>query len=82
MEKNSKIIERLMPTKTIFRGLINASYLSIGHFVSMAINLIGFIFIARLLGPNDYGIYVTVGAFVGMFDIITFYGINKVVLRE
>jgi len=82
MEKNSKIIERLMPTKTIFRGLINVSYLSIGHFVSMAINLIGFIFIARLLGPNDYGIYITVGAFVGMFDIITFYGINKVVLRE
>lgn len=82
MGKNLKIIERLMPTKEIFRGLINASYLSIGHFVSMAINLIGFIFIARLLGPNDYGIYITVGAFVGMFDIITFYGINKVVLRE
>lgn len=72
----------LMPTKGIWRGLKNASYLTIGHFLSMAISLIGFIYIARLLGPNDYGIYVTVGAFVGMFDIITFYGINKVILRE
>jgi len=82
MKKYSDIIGRVMPTKKILRGLKNASYLTIGHFLSMAISFIGFIYIARLLGPNDYGIYVTVGAFVGMFDIITFYGINKVVLRE
>jgi len=82
MKKYSDIIKMLIPPKQIIRGLKNASYLGIGHFLSMAISFVGFIFVARLLGPNDYGIYATVGAFVGMFDIITVYGINKVVLRE
>ena len=81
-KKYSNIIRMLMPTKKILRGLKNTSYLAIGHFLSLAISFIGIIYIARILGPSDYGIYVTVGAFVGMFDIITFYGINKVILRE
>jgi len=82
MKKILDLYKILIPTKKIFRGLKNASYLAIAHIFSMAINLIGFIFIARLLGPDNYGIYTTVVAFVAMFDIITFYGINKVVLRE
>jgi len=82
MKKYLDIIKAPMPTKKIFRGLKNASYLAIGHFISLAISFFGMVYIARMLGPNNYGIYVTVGAFVGMFDIITFYGINKVVLRE
>jgi O-antigen/teichoic acid export membrane protein/glycosyltransferase involved in cell wall biosynthesis len=81
MEKNSESSDLFTPT-ILWRGLKNASYLAVGHFFSMAISFIGFVYIARLLGPSDYGIYATVGAFVGMFDVITFYGINKVVLRE
>jgi len=34
------------------------------------------------LGPVDYGIYVTVGAFVGLFGVLTFGGLRKVILRE
>jgi len=82
MKKYSDITKMLMPPRKLLRGLKNASYLGIGHFLSMIISFVGFIFIARLLGPNDYGIYATVGAFVGMFDIITVYGVNKVILRE
>ena len=82
MEKYSDIIKMLMPAKKIWRGLKNASYLTIGYFLSIVINFFGFIFIARLLGPSDYGIYVTVGAFVGLFSIITLSGLTKVVLRE
>ena len=67
----SKILE-LFPTKKLFRGLKNASYLTVGYILSMIINFIGFIYIARLLGPSNYGIYATVGAFVGLFNIITF----------
>jgi len=82
MKKYSDIIETMIPTEKIWKGLKNASYLTIGHFLSMVISFIGLIYIARLLGPSEYGIYATVGAFVGMFDLITVYGINKVVLRE
>ena len=80
--KNKSDVEEEFTASTIFRGLKNASYLATGHFLSMLISFIGFVYIARLLGPSDYGIYATVGAFVGMFDVITVYGINKVVLRE
>lgn len=66
----------------ISKGLKNASFLTIGTIFSQVISLIGFIYIARLLGPSDYGIYTTVGAFVGLFSIMTFSGINRVVLRE
>jgi len=82
MKKSSDVIRRLMPAGKILRGLKNVSYLTIGHFVSLAISFFGLIYIARILGPSNYGVYTTVGVFVGMFDIITFYGINKIVLRE
>ena len=82
IKKYFHIIELLIPSKKIRRGLKNVSYLTIGQFISLIISFFGLIYIARLLGPSDYGIYVTVSAFVGMFVIITFEGINKVVLRE
>jgi O-antigen/teichoic acid export membrane protein len=66
----------------LLRGIRNASYLAAGNFVTQVISFIGFIYIARMLGPYDYGIYVTVGAFVGMFDILLLGGLNKTVMRE
>lgn len=82
MKKLKHIIEMFFPSKMILKGLKNASYLTFGHFITMLISFFGFIYIARILGPDDFGIYVTVAAFVGIFDILTFQGINKVILRE
>ena len=82
MTKYTDIIKMFIPAKKLFRGLKNASYLTIAHIVSMFINLVGFIFIARILGPSNYGIYATVGAFIGLFWLLTFNGITKVILRE
>lgn len=66
----------------VLRGLRNASYLALGNLLSQVIGLVGFAYIARVLGPSDYGIYVTVGAFVGMFDVLLLVGLNKVIIRE
>lgn len=66
----------------IWRGIKNASYLAIGNLIVQIIAFFGFIYIARILGPNGYGIYVTVGAFVGTFDILLLGGLNRAVLRE
>ena len=64
------------------RGLANASFRTAGNFLSQAISFVGFVFIARMLGAEDYGIYVTVGAFVGMFDLLLLTGLHKTILRE
>lgn len=82
MKKYSDFVKSLMPTKKIWRGLKNATYLSFGNLLGLFINFFGFIYIARSLGPSDYGMYSTIGAFVGLFSIITFTGFTKVVLRE
>jgi len=66
----------------LFQGLKNASYLALGNLLSKVIVFIGFIFIARLLGPENYGIYATVGAFVGFFQIFLVQGLSKVIVRE
>ena len=64
------------------RGIKNSSYLAVGQFISQAVSLIGFIYIAKMLGPENFGIYNIVTAFVGVFALLTFSGINKVVLRD
>jgi len=66
----------------LLRGIRNASYLALGNLVAQAIGLVGFAYIARVLGPHDYGTYLTVGAFVGMFDVLLLGGLNKVIIRE
>ena len=63
-------------------GLQNSSYLAIGHAVSLIIQLLGFVYIARELGARDYGYYATVGAFVAFFVLFTFGGLTRVALRE
>jgi len=66
----------------ISRGIKNASYLAIGNLLTQFVSFVGFIFIARMLGPDNYGIYVTVGAFVGLFEILLLLGLNKTIIRE
>ncbi len=66
----------------VLRGIKNASYLALGNLVAQAIGLVGFAYIARVLGPHDYGTYLTVGTFVGMFDVFLLGGLNKVIIRE
>lgn len=67
---------------SIMRGLKNVSYLTAGNIISKLISFVGMIFIARWLGPEKYGIYVTVTVFVGLFGILTMNGLKKVVIRR
>jgi O-antigen/teichoic acid export membrane protein len=64
------------------KGVTKASCLAIGNVVSQGIAVVGFIYIAKLLGPSNYGVYASVGAFVTMFNIFTFDGLGKVLIRE
>ena len=78
-----KFGKKIFPVSTkILRGLKNTSYLAVGNIISLLINFIGFIYIARLLGVHDFGIYAMVGAFVSIFDLFLLKGLKKPVLRE
>ncbi len=61
--------------------MANASWLAMGNLVTQAIVLAGFIYIARTLGKEQYGVYATVVAYVAMFTMFTFKGLNKVIVR-
>lgn len=63
-------------------GVKNASCLTAGNTLSQLIGLIAFFYIARILGPENYGIYTTVVAFVSFFHLFTFTGLSKSIIRE
>ena len=64
------------------RGILNASYLTIGNAISQIIGIFGFIYIARILGPETYGVFIMVTSFVGLFTIFTFKGLNRAIVRD
>jgi len=67
---------------TFQRGIKNASFMGLGTLVSQVIGFVGFLFIARLFGPEKYGVYATVLAFVMLFHLFTANGLQKVIVRE
>ncbi len=60
----------------------NTIFLSVGNVLSTIITFIGFIYIAKILGPEDYGIYTTVGNFVGIFTFFSLTGLHRVIIRD
>lgn len=64
------------------RGMKNTSHLLIGTLATQIVNIAGFTYIARSMGPETYGLYISVGAFVSVFYIFTFDGLNKALLRN
>ena len=60
----------------------NIIYLTGASVFAQLISLVGAFYIPRLLGPEKYGVFQIVGAYVGIFTFLTFDGINKIILRE
>lgn len=68
--------------ETFKRGFKNASYMSIGNLISQLIGFVGIVFIARLFGPDKFGVYATVIAYVMFFHLFVVLGLSKVIVRE
>ncbi len=64
------------------RALRNVSYLTAGQLATQFVAFLGMTIIARELGPDNYGLYVTVFTFVGAFDILNLKGTSRVLIRE
>jgi O-antigen/teichoic acid export membrane protein len=72
----------MFETAEIKRGLKNTSYLVAGNMGIYVISFFAAVYIARTLGPDNYGIYSTVTTFVAMFAFITLPGLNNTLVRE
>jgi O-antigen/teichoic acid export membrane protein len=63
-------------------GFNNTLYLITGNVVGQILSFVFTVYIAKKLGPSEFGVFNTVSAFVGMFSFLTFQGYQKVLIRE
>jgi O-antigen/teichoic acid export membrane protein len=64
------------------RHFFNTGWQFIGTFIMMPLTFLVNIYIARNLGPVDYGILNYVISFVGLFAVLSATGIDSILLRE
>tara|TARA_Y100000588_G_C14267332_1_gene930547 strand:- start:889 stop:3156 length:2268 start_codon:yes stop_codon:yes gene_type:complete len=70
------------PSTLIRTGLTNATFLTVINVFISFIQFLSQIYVVRVLGPSDYGIWITVGAFNALFGFFGIGGYNKVMIRE
>jgi len=61
---------------------INTSWLLFNNIFGMVIALFVSVYVARYLGPNNYGLFSYAGSFVGLFAGIATLGLDNIVVRE
>jgi O-antigen/teichoic acid export membrane protein len=60
----------------------NTSFDVVGRIIQLIVGSATVIILTRYLGPNDYGLYVLVIAFIGLFSDISGLGINMTIARK
>ena len=62
--------------------LKNTSWMFFGRFFTLGVSFFIGIYIARYLGPSNYGLLSYVTSFVGLFGFLASFGIDSIVSRE
>ena len=60
----------------------NTSWLAFERLFRMALGLVGWLYIARYLGPEAYGLLNYALSFVGLFATVAALGVDQLLLRE
>lgn len=60
----------------------NAGWLFFGKIIQMLAGLFVGIYVARYLGPSQYGLLNYAIAFVGLFSVVASLGLNEIIVRE
>lgn len=76
------LARRLEGRDTILRSLDNSLWLFADQIVRMAAGLLVGVWLARYLGPEQYGWLSYAAALVGTVGVVTSLGLNAVVVRE
>lgn len=69
-------------SRTIFEVIKNFSWLSFDRIIRLAIGVIIFGWVARYLGPDKFGLYNYVIAFIALFNAFTTLGLSGIVVRD
>jgi len=75
----SLLFENKTIKQTIFK---NTFWLGLAEGVTKILNLILFIYAARILGATEYGKLTFAFAFVGLFTVLTEFGVPNIMVRE
>ncbi|TQD24055.1 flippase [Methanolobus vulcani] len=61
---------------------VNTSWLFFEHIVRLSVALFVSVYVARYLGPDNYGLLNYSISFVGLFSVIATLGLDQIVIRE
>lgn len=64
------------------KEFINASWLILGKVIQMVLSFIISIFVARYLGPSNFGVINYAAAYVAFFTSLCTLGINSIIIKE
>ena len=80
MEKlRNFLFDNLTPWQTILK---NTFWLYFSEAISKGLRLLVFIYIIRILGPKDFGIFEYLFSFVGIFFLFADFGISNIFIRD
>jgi len=79
MKVKSFLFENKGIKQTIFK---NTFWLGIGTFFSKLLSLVLLIYVARILGAEEYGKFTFALAFAAVFTVIHDFGIPQIIVRE
>lgn len=78
----SETLTQASSKKGFMRYFKNTGWLFIGKILGMIASFFVGAYVARYLGPSQYGLLVYASSFVGLFSIFSSLGINSVLSRE
>jgi len=70
------------PSSQLGQGVVNSGWLLVDRILRMAIGLIVGIWVARYLGPEQFGLFNYAVAIVGLFAAVASLGLNGIVVRD
>lgn len=78
----NKIISKLNLTPTKEKVVRNVVWAVIGKVVTLLGGLLVGIFVARYLGPEQYGLMNYVMSYVALFQVLAYFGMDQIEIRE
>jgi len=75
-------IKNIWSSSGFKRYFVNTGWLFFGRILRMAITLFVGIYVARYLGPDNYGLLSYANSFVALFLAITTLGLDNIVVRD
>lgn len=73
---------RLLRRPALAKAMTNTGWLIGEKGVRLGLGLLVWVWIARYLGPQDFGTYMFALAFVGLFGVVATLGLDRIVVRE